>query len=177
MIDLLLMRHAKSDWGTFTADIDRPLNARGRRDAEAMGMLLQQREIIPQRMVVSAAQRTRETADQLLKYLPLNRDSVIIDRDLYLADRETLCEIIELYTSGSARSGQRLLILAHNPGMDDAVQYLSASRPPLSGNGKLMTTSAVAYFQLASSDAVSKPGQGQLINLFRPKEIEAVAGS
>ncbi|MBE9563692.1 MAG: histidine phosphatase family protein, partial [Proteobacteria bacterium] len=37
MFDLILMRHAKSDWHSHTADIDRPLNSRGVEDATRMG--------------------------------------------------------------------------------------------------------------------------------------------
>ena len=34
---LLLIRHAKSDWGDFSLpDFDRPLNERGKRDAPEM---------------------------------------------------------------------------------------------------------------------------------------------
>ena len=175
MFELLLMRHAKSDWSIYAADIDRPLNSRGRRDARFMGAYLNQHNLIPDRMVVSAAQRTRETASLLLENLPVPGDRLIIDKELYLADRETLCEIIELYGRASPRSGQRLMILAHNPGMDDVVRYLSSSGPPFSSSGKLMTTSAVARFHLDSPAAVNKPGQGKLISLLRPKEIREPA--
>ncbi|MCG6937431.1 MAG: histidine phosphatase family protein [Gammaproteobacteria bacterium] len=172
MFELMLMRHAKSDWSVYTADIDRPLSGRGRRDAILMGDYLNQHKLTPDRMVVSAAQRTRETADLLLKNLSLDKNNIIIDRELYLADRETLCEAIELY----ARNNKRLLILAHNPGMDDVVSYLSATRPPLSSNGKLMTTAAVACFYMDSPQDVKKPDMGKLQHLFRPKEIAEIAG-
>ena len=73
-----------------------------------------------------------------------------------------------------AVENQRLLILAHNPGMDDAVEYLASTPPLLSAGGKLMTTCAVACFQLGSVDALKKRGQGKLQHLFRPGEIAAV---
>lgn len=171
MFELMLMRHAKSDWSAYTADIDRPLNSRGRRDADLMGAHLSSHKLIPDRLVVSAAQRTRETASLILQHLPVLKDNVIIDKELYLADRGTICELIELYARASSRSGQRLMLLAHNPGMDDVVRYLSSRMPPLSDNGKLMTTCAVARFRLDAPESVNKPGQGELIDLLRPKEI------
>lgn len=171
MFELMLMRHAKSDWSSHTADIDRPLNDRGARDAIRMGAHLQKLDLVPDRMVVSAAQRTRETASLLLNNLVVDEQNIIFDRKLYLADMDTLCETIEIYASASQRSRQRLLILAHNPGMDYMVSYLAGSPPPLSSSGKLMTTCAVACFSLASLDALKKPGQGELQNLIRPKEI------
>jgi phosphohistidine phosphatase len=167
MIKLMLMRHAKSDWNSHTADIDRPLNSRGRRDAVAMGAYLEQMDLVPDKMIISPARRTRQTAELLLRNLPVDEQQVIVDRDLYLADIETLNEIIELY----AADNQRILLLAHNPGMDDMVSYLASKAPPLSANGKLMTTCAVADFAVASIDTLRGPGRAELQGLYRPREI------
>ena len=167
MFDLLLMRHAKSDWHSHTADIDRPLNARGRQDATNMGVYLEQNDLIPDKMVVSAAHRTQETASLLLNNITVADENIIVDKELYLADKETLCDNIALYASDN----QRLLILAHNPGMDYLVSYLASESPTLSISGKLMTTCAVACFHLDSVDAINKQGFGELIKIIRPKEF------
>ena len=171
MFELMLMRHAKSDWSSHTADIDRPLNDRGARDAIRMGAHLNQLDLVPDRMVVSTAQRTRETARLLLNNLAVDEKNIVLDKALYLADMDILCETIELYASASQLERQRLLILAHNPGMDYMVSYLASSPPSLSSSGKLMTTCAVACFSLDSLSALKKPGQGELQILIRPKEI------
>jgi len=168
MFELLLMRHAKSDWCGHLADKDRPLNDRGRRDAIQMGLYLEQQNLTPDRMVVSVAERTQETARLLLQAIPMAEDGIVVDKSLYLADLETLCDNIELY----AVAGQRLLILAHNPGMDYLVNHLASSMPPLSDSGKLMTTCSVAHFYLDSMDALYKTGRGKLSKLIRPKDIK-----
>lgn len=167
MIELMLIRHAKSDWNSHTADIDRPLNSRGCRDALSMGAYLEQMDLVPDKMIVSPARRTQQTAELLLENLCVDEQQVYVDRELYLADTETLCEIIELY----ATDNQRLLILAHNPGMDDIVSYLASTQPSLSSSGKLMSTCAVACFSVASTDALRNPGRAELQGLYRPKEI------
>ena len=167
MFELILMRHAKSDWHSHPADIDRPLNDRGVGDAMLMGAHLKQMNLLPDTMVISSAQRTQETASLLLKSLQVDEKNIIFDRQLYLADRDTLCETIEIY----AREDQCLLILAHNPGMDYIVDYLASSPPSLSSSDKLMTTCAAACFTLDSLEALKKPGQGTLKSLIRPKEI------
>ncbi len=167
MFELILMRHAKSDWHSHTADIDRPLNDRGASDATRMGAYLKQMNLIPDTMIVSSAQRTQETAALLSDKLPIDEKNIILEKALYLAGVETLRETIEIY----AREGKRLLILAHNPGMDYIVSYLASEPPPLSDSGKLMTTCAAACFSMESLDALKKPGQGELIKLIRPKEI------
>ncbi len=172
MFELLLMRHAKSDWSSHTADIDRPLNDRGRNDAKRMGAYLNQQGLVPDTVVVSVAQRTQETASLLLNNLPLDEKNIIVDKTLYLADRETLIDVIELY----AMDNQRLLILAHNPGMDYLVSYLASITPPLSAllsdKGKLMTTCALAHFYLDSLDALTKPGQAELLHLIRAASLK-----
>lgn len=167
MFELLLMRHAKSDWHNHLADIERPLNDRGRRDAVQMGLYLEQQELTPDKVVVSVAERTQESARLLFQNLPLEEGNIIIDKSLYLADRKTLCDNIALY----AVEGKRLLMLAHNPGMDYLVSYLADVAPPLSDSGKLMTTCAIAYFHLDSLDALKQPGRGELRQLIRPKDI------
>lgn len=134
-----------------------------------MGGYLRDKQLAPQRMIVSPAQRTQETAELLLLSLPLAEKDIIIDKELYLADRETLCEMAALY----AVENRRLLILAHNPGMDEAVDYLASSPPLLSAGGKLMTTCAVAGFRIDSVAALKKRGQGDLQYLIRPGEINA----
>lgn len=161
------MRHARSDWHSHTADIERPLNDRGVQDAVRMGIYLNETGLVPDRMIVSAARRTQQTAELLLQNIPVPESKITVDRQLYLADSETLCEAIELYASEE----QRLLILAHNPGMDYLVSYLADAPPPLSDSGKLMTTCALAYFQLDSLAALKTAGCGKLQTLLRPKEI------
>ena len=167
MFELMLMRHAKSDWHSHMSDIDRPLNERGEQDAVRMGEYLSENNLAPDRMIISSARRTKQTAELMLQNISLPDSNIIIDRQLYLAGTETITEIIELY----ANEGERLMVLAHNPGMDYMVSYLASSPPPLSDSGKLMTTCALAHFQLDSLAALKKSGQAELINLLRPKEF------
>jgi len=167
MFELMLMRHAKSDWHSHMSDIDRPLNERGEQDAVRMGEYLSEHELLPDRMIISSARRTKQTAELLLQNISLPDSNIIIDRQLYLADTGTMSEIIELYASDA----ERLMILAHNPGMDYMVSYLASSPPLLSDSDKLMTTCALAHLQLDSLAALKKPGQAELKKLLRPKEL------
>jgi phosphohistidine phosphatase len=64
-----------------------------------------------------------------------------------------------------------LLVLAHNPGMDDLVSYISSEPPALSESGKLMVTCAVAGISFDQVKDVGKKGVGKLQFLLRPKEI------
>ena len=132
-----------------------------------MGNYLKQNDLIPDKMIVSAAERTQETARLLLDNLTVADENIIVDKELYLADKETLCDIITLYASDK----QRLLILAHNPSMDYLVSHLASESPTLSSSGKLMATCTVACFYLDSIDVINKQGCGKLIKIIRPKAI------
>ena len=63
MKTLLLLRHAKSSWDDKAlSDLERPLEARGERDAEKMGKRLSQRQARPDLIVSSPALRALEAA-------------------------------------------------------------------------------------------------------------------
>ena len=58
MKKLFLIRHAKSSWDdTAVPDKDRPLNARGKRDAATMGERLAKRDVKPDLIMSSPAKR------------------------------------------------------------------------------------------------------------------------
>src|SRR3546814_19376386 len=70
MPELLLLRHAKSDWKDKTlGDFDRPLAARGRRAAALMGRLLAEEDLAPDLVLCSTARRAVETVELLLTAL------------------------------------------------------------------------------------------------------------
>jgi phosphohistidine phosphatase len=59
---LILLRHAKSDWGAaHDADHERPLAKRGRNAAATMGALLARAGQVPDRVLTSSAVRAQET--------------------------------------------------------------------------------------------------------------------
>ena len=161
------MRHAKSDWHSHLADIDRPLNDRGQADAVRMGKYIKGMGLVPEKIIVSAARRTQQTCELIVEVIGVQTDNIHVDKDLYLADKQTLIENIEAYAKGH----QRIMVIAHNPGMDDLVRYFSDQSPPLTDSGKLMTTCAIACFYFNSLSDILMPGKGKLLRLLRPKEI------
>lgn len=167
MFELLLMRHAKSDWHNDPADMDRPLSRRGRQDAQRMGAFLQDNALIPDRVLVSSARRTQETLELLSTGWPLKSQQMLTDEELYLADAQTLLA----RAAACADRGRRIMVLAHNPGMDDAVSHISADMPAPTESGKLMVTAAVAHFRVEARQHLEQRGKCRLAGLYRPKEI------
>lgn len=167
MTELLVMRHAKSDWSGFQADIDRPLNKRGRNNADTMGARLLAMKLVPDRIVSSPSQRTRDTVKGLQHHLELDEDSIEYDPMLYLASKSLLLDCIR----DNIKEGERLMILAHNPGIDDLVERLSDRALPLTDSMKLMTTAAVAHFSVELKDGRFDPSSARLIELLRPGDV------
>ena len=165
---LYLMRHAKSDWhSAATSDYDRPLNKRGSRDAVRMGQWLDANDLRPQVLLASPAQRTRQTVLAVAEALGVKDGEVMLNKDLYLADRATLIKVLH----SLPESIDSVLLVAHNPGMDDLVEWLSPEPPPLSDSGKLMTTAAIAVFEVSGPWAKLERGKVTLQQLLRPKEL------
>lgn len=113
MKTLSLWRHAKSSWADPDLDdFDRPLNARGRRDAPEMVSRLLRNVGPPDRILSSSARRTRETAAALLESCPDTPRIEYLDA-LYLAEATTLLDAI----AGVTPDVDHLLVIGHNPGL------------------------------------------------------------
>lgn len=96
MKTVYLVRHAKSSWKDETlADIDRPLNKRGKRDAPFMGRLLYEKGIKPDVLISSPAKRTRMTALAFAEALDYPEDKIELNPQIYEADVLDLLQIIQ----------------------------------------------------------------------------------
>lgn len=121
MLRLLLLRHAKSDWSDAgLADIDRPLNGRGKRAATAMGHYLGKEKLFPDLILCSAAQRTRETLAHLLPFLPCETTIRTLS-SLYSDSEADYIGHIRHYGDGA----QNLMVIGHNPATEDTALELT----------------------------------------------------
>jgi len=167
MHKLYLMRHAKSEWhSAVSSDFERPLNPRGVKDAARMGQWLHAQQSAPGLILSSPAQRAKQTAQAVADAMGLAADRIQLNKDLYLADRATLLHILHSVPEQT----ESVLLVAHNPGLDDLVEWLAPDPPALSESGKLMTTAAIAIFGVPVSWAKLKRGGAELRQLLRPKE-------
>ncbi|MET0296591.1 MAG: histidine phosphatase family protein [Microbacterium sp.] len=132
MTRLVLIRHAKSDWGdAFLADHDRPLNDRGMRDAPAMARRLADTGFRADTILSSTALRAATTADFFSGALGVPVEQ---QERLYGAPASLLL-------LAAAESGARsVVVVAHDPGMS-----ILAGRLSNDGIGH-MPTCAVATF-------------------------------
>lgn len=163
--ELLILRHAKSDWEA-PADRNRELARRGRREAPRVGEWLAEADLIPDAILCSPAVRARQTLAAVLERLEIPGLAVTIDERIYAA---TLPALLEVLADCPLRA-QRVLLVGHNPGLDDLVTHLLATPPPLTAKGKLMTTAALAHCVLPDDWSSLAPGCARLLHLKRPRE-------
>lgn len=122
MPTLLLLRHAKSAWDDpDLADHERPLNARGRRAAPAMGRRLREAGFAPDLVLCSSARRAQETWELAGRELDA-RPKVAVERGLYLCGAHAL--LARLRRLGSEDC---VLLVAHNPDLHELAGALAGS--------------------------------------------------
>lgn len=119
-VSLLLMRHAKSSWGTpDLPDHDRPLNRRGVWAAPLMGSFLREQGLIPDYVCISSALRTQQTAKEVLDACGYTGEIVTCPK-LYLAEPKGYFEAFTRVPLGKRRA----LFIGHNPGIADLAELL-----------------------------------------------------
>lgn len=169
MKTLYIMRHAKSDWSDASADFDRPLNKRGEKDVPRLARFLAAWET-PGRLLASPARRARQTAAGMAEGLHLAGEagpqSLLFEPSLYGADPATLSAA----AAAVEDEVDSLLMVAHNPGMEDWVQQLCGARVR-------MPTAAIACINLNLATWRDLPdAQGQLQWFVTPKLLKALKG-
>ena len=162
MKTLLVLRHAKSSWKDDSlADHDRPLNKRGKQEAPIMGKLIRDMDLVPDLIFSSTAKRARSTVELVVEESGYEGD-VVYSRELYAADSEaTIKSLSEL-----ADEYDRVMVVGHNPGLEQLVEELTGEYQPLS-------TASLALVQLPIQSWAELLGEdkGKLENIWRPKEL------
>ncbi|MFE0021106.1 SixA phosphatase family protein [Amycolatopsis sp. NPDC059021] len=119
---LIVLRHAKSAWPDGVADDERPLAARGLRDAPRAGRWLARHGFVPDRVVCSTARRTRETwriAGGALGVSP----PVAYDERLYGAGLGDFLAVV----GETGEEVGTLLVVGHEPGVSEVTVELAGS--------------------------------------------------
>lgn len=136
MKELLIMRHAKSSWKEpDIADHERPLKKRGLKDAAAMGKILKNKKITPDKIISSTAVRAADTATLVADKCGYKKDVEFTEK-LYMAECQTILNLLQTQSDKC----KTILLIGHNPGMEALVQLFSKKIESL-------PTSAIAYFQ------------------------------
>ena len=175
MKTLTLLRHAKSGWDDPVArDFDRPLNPKGRRAAAAMGREMKTLGLAFDRVIASPAVRVEETiAEVETGYAGALAPEW--DRRLYLASAAGMLDVAR-ETDDAVAS---LLLVGHNPGLEDLVLLLVPDRPGGlrdSVEEKYPTATLVEMTFDTDRWADVAAGGATLTRFIRPRDLDPALG-
>jgi phosphohistidine phosphatase len=123
---LVLIRHAKAE-ALGSSDAARTLAARGQRDAAAVGRWLAEQGIEPDLVLISPAQRTRETWD-LVRAEIRSRPRIAIDPRIYENTVEDVLQTVQEVDPDVVT----LLIVGHNPAIQGVAVTVDDGSGPAS---------------------------------------------
>ncbi len=118
MKKLTVVRHAKSSWDEpGLRDHERPLGARGLRDAPKTFKRYEESDNAVDAIVSSDAVRARSTAEIFATALAMEPDEIRLEPRLYLASAREILEIVRAFSD----SFVAVAIVGHNPGFTDVI--------------------------------------------------------
>jgi len=121
MKTLLLIRHAKAEWGDFgQSDVSRRLSEHGEKQAHAIANSIKSEGFIPDCILSSSAKRTEMTTQILIAGMGCSIQQVQWYDDLYLAEAGTLFDAARQADDRN----QIVAIVAHNPGLSELAEHL-----------------------------------------------------
>ena len=161
----MLIRHSKAADGPV--DVQRPLAAQGRADAPAIGRWLTGEGMVPDRVVVSPAERALQTWDLAAAEID-NAQSPIVDARIYDNTLEALLEIIRETPDDIGV----LALVGHNPAVAELARYLDDGRgesAPRDQMARKYPTSGVAVLDSTAPWASAGAGAGTLTAFVTPR--------
>jgi phosphohistidine phosphatase len=128
-----------------------------------MGQLLAEESLLPELILCSSAKRCRKTAEHVIAESGY-RGETRITGELYEAGAEKLRETL----AGLPGEPPAVLLIAHNPGLEELLEELIEVYTPL-------TTAALAQIELTIHhwSELDEKTRGRLINLWQPRELES----
>lgn len=162
MLQLILIRHAKSSWSEpGLSDFGRPLSRRGLDNAPMMGRVIKNKGLAFDRIVSSPAQRAITTARLIAAETGYPERAIATREDLYDASVDTLLDCVQSLDAREPRTA----LVGHNPGL---TQLYNALTGETLDN---LPTCAVAVIEFDLDDwRAVHPGLGRATLLEYPKK-------
>lgn len=160
MAELILLRHAKSNWeADYSRDERRPLSSRGRHAAVAMGKVLAATGNAPDFVLTSPAMRAHSTAEMAAAAGGWKATVHVVD-ELYGGGASSVLSALRTVPAPCTR----VLVVGHQPTWSETVRIL------IGGGDIAMPTAAAAGLEvLVGSWEAIGPGTCRLRWLLPPR--------
>ncbi|UOA07033.1 histidine phosphatase family protein [Methylobacter sp. S3L5C] len=170
--ELWLLRHGKSDRDNLSIeDFDRPLKKRGKLAAQHLGEGMHQQHLVPDWIVSSPAKRALATAKIVHKALAIDGLLIVKDRRLYQEGFERLKTVL----AECPLTAERVLLVGHNPELEDLLGYLVGTNH-LPDIDKLLPTAALARLLLPDDWSHLVAGSAKLLRITYAKSLPEDTG-
>ena len=119
MLNLSLIRHAKSDWSNFDGDdMSRPISLKGKKKTEKILKFLEKKEkkIVFEEIFCSPSRRTKETLKLLLEKIS-NNPKIYYLEDLYHSSGINIFDTVMLHAKLN-----RVLVVSHEPLISSSIE-------------------------------------------------------
>lgn len=163
-VELLLLRHGKSDWSVPVEDFQRPLKKRGKRGAQRIGAFLAQHDLLPDYVISSPAERAVATAEKCVKAAGLTTDIIRQQAGAYEATPKELLTLL----AHAPDCARRIMLVGHNPGLEMLLLKLCQVPPVEPEDGKWLPTATLAQLQFENE---IRARTGKLIRIQRAREL------
>lgn len=127
-----------------------------------MGQLLLREQLVPDRILVSSARRTRDTARQAATAAHFS-GSIDELEELYLAEPEAYITAVREH----AADAQRVLLVGHNPGLEALALILTGDPVSLPPAGLVVCTLPIASFA-----ELAPRVRGKMARFVGPSDLE-----
>lgn len=164
--ELLILRHGKSDWDAGTNDYHRPLTNRGVKASQKIGAWLGRENLAPDLTISSTATRAMSTAEYTLNCLNKGVDDIQKNKNLYLASLNDSLAVL----ASSPGTARRVMIVGHNPGLEELLEYL-VGESLVSDDGKILPTATVAHLEMPEDWSELANGCASLLSWVRPSML------
>ena len=121
---IIIIRHAKSDWSSFNSDFERGLNERGYRSCEIISRELKRRINLPDKFLVSPAKRAQLTFEEIFFSWIQNKSnfqSTYNEEILYGGSKFDILNLIKQNFSGI----QTGVVIGHNPVLSELINDMA----------------------------------------------------
>ena len=170
MTRLMLLRHARAGWASAGArDFDRSLTESGRKEARLLAEAMRAAGLLPDAILSSTALRAIETLEEMSDFIgdiPVTRED-----SLYNSDAVRYLRAVQ-----AAHGARALLLVGHNPMLEDLTLALDGSGDPqlIAALRRGFPTAGLAVLTFEGNLAEIEPGSGRLEAFLAPGSPLAV---
>lgn len=132
-----------------------------------MAVWLQRQGLMPDYVIASPAERALVTAEKICKAMGMSAKVIKKEKRVYAAGLDDLLEVL----ADIPKKAKRVLLVGHNPGLEELLLYLSGSTNILPEDIKILPTAALARVMMPDRWKNLSSGCARLESITRPNTL------